>query len=253
MEGLTLTRKHKHSHKPSSSERASTTIPASPQRHAPTGPVRAELLSPAGSLEAFFAAMESGADAVYCGLQSFSARAKAKNFSLQDLGAMSAYAHSQGRKLFVTVNTLIKEAELPELIDTLAGVSEARVDAVILQDLGVWRLARNYFPELELHSSTQMTVHNVAGLNSWNRWDSAARFWRVNLVWTKSPISARIPGWNWSILFMEPCASVFPANACFLLTWAEKAATAGAVPSRVGGATVWEGSTVTIFPPMIYP
>ncbi|MCA1797433.1 MAG: U32 family peptidase, partial [Geobacteraceae bacterium] len=129
-----------------------------------TGPVSAELLAPAGSLEAFFAAMEAGADAVYCGLQSFSARAKAKNFSLQDLSAMSAYAHERGRKLFVTINTLIKEEELPYLVDMLAAVSEAQVDAVILQDLAVWRLAREHFPELELHASTQMTVHNVAGV-----------------------------------------------------------------------------------------
>ncbi|MDY0191397.1 MAG: U32 family peptidase [Desulfuromonas sp.] len=124
----------------------------------------AELLAPAGSLEAFFAAMEAGADAVYCGLQSFSARAKAKNFSLSDLSDMTAYAHQRQRKLFVTMNTLVKEAELPELIDSIAAVEQAGVDALILQDLGVWRLAREYFPQLALHSSTQMTVHNSAGV-----------------------------------------------------------------------------------------
>ncbi|MGM0416211.1 MAG: peptidase U32 family protein [Thermodesulfobacteriota bacterium] len=137
---------------------------SNPVAPAPTGPVKAELLAPAGSLEAFFAAMEAGADAVYCGLHSFSARAKAKNFSVQDLSAMSAYAHERGRKLFVTINTLVKEEELPQLVDTLFAVSEARVDAVILQDLAVWRLAREHFPELELHASTQMTVHNAAGV-----------------------------------------------------------------------------------------
>lgn len=124
----------------------------------------AELLAPAGSLEAFFAAMESGADAVYCGLQSFSARAKAKNFSLTDLAAMTGYAHKRKRKLFVTMNTLVKEQELPLLIDNLAAVEEAGVDALIIQDLGVWRTAREHFPGLELHSSTQMTVHNSAGV-----------------------------------------------------------------------------------------
>lgn len=124
----------------------------------------AELLAPAGSLEAFFAAMESGADAVYCGLQSFSARAKAKNFSLDDLSAMTRYAHERQRKLFVTMNTLVKEEELPLLIDNLAAVEEADVDALIIQDLGVWRTAREHFPNLALHSSTQMTVHNSAGV-----------------------------------------------------------------------------------------
>lgn len=124
----------------------------------------AELLAPAGSLEAFFAAMEAGADAVYCGLQSFSARAKAKNFSVDDLGGMTRFAHERKRKLFVTMNTLVKEEELPLLIDTLAAVEEADVDALIIQDLGVWRTAREHFPNLTLHSSTQMTVHNSAGV-----------------------------------------------------------------------------------------
>ena len=130
----------------------------SPQR------INAELLAPAGSLEAFFAAMEAGADAVYCGLQAFSARAKAKNFSMQDLAAMTGYAHERERKLFVTMNTLVKESELPLLIDNLAAVEEAGVDALIIQDMGVWRLAKKYFPNLPLHSSTQMTVHNSAGV-----------------------------------------------------------------------------------------
>jgi len=130
----------------------------------PNQRIDAELLAPAGSLEAFFAAMEAGADAVYCGLQSFSARAKAKNFSLTDLSAMTAYAHQRQRKLFVTMNTLVKEAELPLLIDNIAAVEQAGVDALILQDLGVWRLAREHFPNLKLHSSTQMTVHNSAGV-----------------------------------------------------------------------------------------
>ena len=123
-----------------------------------------ELLAPAGSLEAFFAALEAGADAVYCGLKSFSARAKAKNFSFADLDAMTRCAHKQDRKLFVTLNTLVKQQELAELVDTLDAISAAGVDAVILQDLAVWRLARRYFPDLPLHASTQMTVHNSAGV-----------------------------------------------------------------------------------------
>lgn len=138
-------------------------------KHSNTGRLTAELLAPAGSLEAFFAAMEAGADAVYCGLQSFSARAKAKNFSLSDLSAMTGYAHARERKLFVTMNTLVKEQELPELIDSIAAVEQAGVDALILQDLAVWRIAKQYFPGLELHASTQMTVHNVAGVKQLER------------------------------------------------------------------------------------
>jgi len=123
-----------------------------------------ELLSPAGSLEAFFAAMEKGADAVYAGLRDFSARAKAKNFTTGQMERMTAYAHSQGKKLYVTLNTLVKEAELPSLIETLAQLEAMRVDGVILQDLAVARLARRHFPGIPLHASTQMTIHNSLGV-----------------------------------------------------------------------------------------
>lgn len=125
---------------------------------------RPELLAPAGSLEAFFAALEGGADAVYTGLRDFSARAKAKNFSLADLTRMTWLVREQGKRLYVTLNTLIKENELPRLIDTLAALEEIGVDAVILQDLAVWKLARDHFPGLELHASTQLTIHNRAGV-----------------------------------------------------------------------------------------
>lgn len=127
--------------------------------------LRPELLAPAGGLPAFFAALEAGADAVYCGLTSFSARANAKNFTIAEVAQMSGYAHSLKRKLYVALNTLIKEQELPLLIDILADLSETGVDGLIIQDLSVWRLARQHFPELPLHASTQMTVHNAAGVN----------------------------------------------------------------------------------------
>ena len=127
-------------------------------------PKKPELLSPAGSLEAFFAAMEKGADAVYAGLKDFSARAKAKNFTLSQMERMTAYSHSLGKKLYVTLNTLVKEAELPSLIDTLASLEAMRVDGVILQDMAVARLAREFFPGIPLHASTQMTIHNSLGV-----------------------------------------------------------------------------------------
>ncbi|MBK5274411.1 MAG: U32 family peptidase [Desulfuromonadales bacterium] len=123
-----------------------------------------ELLAPAGSLESFFAAMEKGADAVYAGLQDFSARARAKNFSLRQMERMLAYAHSHGRRIYITLNTLVKEHELPQLVDTLAALEAMRVDGVILQDLAVARLIRNHFPTIPLHASTQMTIHNTAGV-----------------------------------------------------------------------------------------
>ncbi|MCB2180876.1 MAG: U32 family peptidase [Desulfobulbaceae bacterium] len=123
-----------------------------------------ELLAPAGSLESFFAALESGADAIFCGLKEFSARAKAINFTLEEMERLSAYAHKEGRSLYVTLNTLIKENELQRVVEVLAALASCRVDGIIIQDLGVWRLARKHFPELPLHASTQMTIHNAAGV-----------------------------------------------------------------------------------------
>ena len=123
-----------------------------------------ELLAPAGSLETFFAAMDSGADAVYVGLKDFSARAKAKNFNLSELERMLAYARHHQRRLFVTLNTLVKQQELPKLCETLSALEALQVDGIILQDLGIWHLARTHFPGLELHASTQMTIHNAAGV-----------------------------------------------------------------------------------------
>lgn len=123
-----------------------------------------ELLAPAGSLESFFAAMEKGADGVYAGLKDFSARAKAKNFTLYQMEKMTGYAHAHQKKLYVTLNTVVKESELPLLVDTLASLEAIGVDAVIIQDMAVARLAREFFPALPLHASTQMTVHNSAGV-----------------------------------------------------------------------------------------
>ncbi|KAF0221398.1 MAG: hypothetical protein FD174_536 [Geobacteraceae bacterium] len=123
-----------------------------------------ELLAPAGSLEAFFAAMEKGADAVYAGLKEFSARAKAKNLTLSQMERMIAYSHRLSRRVYVTINTLIKENELPRLVEVLSALEGMGVDGVILQDLAVARLCREFFPGIPLHASTQMTVHNSLGV-----------------------------------------------------------------------------------------
>jgi len=128
-----------------------------------------ELLAPAGSLEAFFAAVDAGADAVYTGLKDFSARAKAKNFSLADIERMTSYLHADGKRLYVTLNTLIRENELSHLIDTLSALESFGVDAVIIQDLAIWKLVKQHFPQLEVHASTQMTIHNVAGVKMLER------------------------------------------------------------------------------------
>src|SRR5262245_38689990 len=124
-----------------------------------------ELLAPAGGLEAAFAAFHFGADAVYLGLKKFSARAEAENFTLEEVDEVTAFAHSlrPRRRVFVTINTLIRQDELAELVEVVAALADVGVDAIILQDLGVYHLLRRHFPELELHASTQLAVHNRAG------------------------------------------------------------------------------------------
>ncbi|MBR0460158.1 MAG: U32 family peptidase [Victivallales bacterium] len=125
-----------------------------------------ELLSPAGTLEAGMAAFQYGADAVYLGMQDFSARADAGNFSPDELRTLLGVARkaSVPRKVYVAVNTLVREEELPRLISLLAQLEAIGVDALIVQDLAVVQLVREHFPRLPLHASTQMAVHNAEGV-----------------------------------------------------------------------------------------
>jgi len=129
---------------------------------------RPELVSPAGSFDAGCAALQYGADAVYAGLEKFSARADAENLSLDQLDRLVAYARSltPARRVYVTVNTLVLQRELGELVETLGALQELGVDAVICQDLGVQRIVRRHFPSLALHASTQMAIHNRAGVET---------------------------------------------------------------------------------------
>ena len=120
-----------------------------------------ELLAPAGSWDALRAAVENGADAVYLGGKSYSARASAANFSPEELQEALDYCHVRGVKVYVTVNTLLREDELESAVSYLADLYQWGVDAVIVQDLGLIRRAREEVPQLELHASTQMTVHNA--------------------------------------------------------------------------------------------
>ena len=122
-----------------------------------------ELLSPAGNREALIAAISCGADAVYLGYTAFGARSYAGNFDAQQLAEAVDYAHERGKKIFVTVNTLVKQCEMDDLCDVLELLCKVNADAAIVQDLGVARIARAQFPQLTLHASTQMTIHNAQG------------------------------------------------------------------------------------------
>ena len=123
-----------------------------------------ELLAPAGSLEICKAVMNAGADAVYLGGDKFGARAFAKNFTQEDLKEALDFAHMRGKKIFLTVNTLLKNKEIgTELFSYLQPLYEYGLDAVIVQDYGVFQFIRRNFPDLALHASTQMSVSNVDG------------------------------------------------------------------------------------------
>jgi putative protease len=123
-----------------------------------------ELLAPAGNAAAALAAFDAGADAVYAGLVRFNARERSENFDAGTLGGVIEYAHRQGRRVYVTLNTVIKEGELADVAGYLSQLSGLAPDAVIVQDLGVVRMLREYFPQLNIHASTQMGIHNSAGM-----------------------------------------------------------------------------------------
>jgi U32 family peptidase len=130
----------------------------------PRMPRKPELLAPAGDLDSLRAALASGADAVYFGLDDgFNARARASNFSLERLPETLAMIHRAGARAYLTVNTLVFEPELPVIERLLAAVAAAGVDALIVQDPAVALLARALCPELELHGSTQMTISSPEG------------------------------------------------------------------------------------------
>ncbi|WP_308802688.1 U32 family peptidase [Agathobacter sp.] len=123
-----------------------------------------ELLAPAGSLEILKGVIESGADAVYVGGSMFGARAYANNFTEEELLEAIDFAHLRGVKVYLTVNTLIKNSEFSKLYDYLLPYYKRGLDAVIVQDLGVVKAIHEYFPSMEIHTSTQMTVTGADGV-----------------------------------------------------------------------------------------
>lgn len=123
-----------------------------------------ELLAPAGGMAQLKAAVQSGADAVYLGAGSFSARAGAANFSYEELKEAVRYCHVYGVKVHCAINTLIKEKEFELAASTAAQINECGADAVIVQDLGLAAYIKKTFPDIELHASTQMTVTSLEGV-----------------------------------------------------------------------------------------
>ncbi len=123
-----------------------------------------ELLSPAGGREALVAAVQNGADAVYMGFGSFNARRSARNFSDEEFLAAVRYCHLRGVKVYLTLNTLVTDRELPALAETARRASEYGVDAILVQDWGVYETLRVVIPDVPLHASTQMALHTLSGV-----------------------------------------------------------------------------------------
>lgn len=123
----------------------------------------AEILAPAGGEAQLRAAVLCGADAVYLGLRGFNARAGAENFDENTLPQTVGWCHARGVRVYVTLNTLVTDRELPQWLHSLDAVAAAGVDGVLVQDLGLARIIRQRYPTLPLHASTQMTIHNLAG------------------------------------------------------------------------------------------
>ena len=119
-----------------------------------------ELLAPVGTLPAFEAALNEGADAVYVGAPGLNARALARDFTFGEIAAMTGYAHDRGKKVYVAMNSLVKEDEIRLALETLLRLARIGPDALIIQDLGILFLVRRFFPELKVHASTLMTVNN---------------------------------------------------------------------------------------------
>ena len=123
-----------------------------------------EILAPAGNMDALVGAIKGGADAVYLGVDEFNARQGATNFSEGELEDAIELAHSYGLSIYLALNIPIKQNEIQEALDILDDAYSMGIDAVIMRDLGLISYVHNLYPDLPIHASTQMTVHNTAGV-----------------------------------------------------------------------------------------
>ncbi|MBQ8545448.1 MAG: U32 family peptidase [Clostridia bacterium] len=124
-----------------------------------------EILAPAGDYDALVGAIYAGADAVYLGIGEFNARIRAENFTLESVGDAIRLAHAHGTKVYITLNTCLYDREVQKMLDSVATLYNLGADAFIVADLGVASVIRENYPEIELHASTQATIHNLDGAN----------------------------------------------------------------------------------------
>ena len=168
-----------------------------------------EILAPAGSMESMTAAFNAGADAVYMGGSRFGARAYADNPGEADLKYAIDYAHIHHKKLYLTLNTLLKEEELESAVyDFLKPYYEEGLDGVIIQDFGLFSMLKSCFPELPLHASTQMTITGT----EMARWLENEGMERIVLA-RKLKTSGKVPEWSWRFLFRGLSVTAIRASA----------------------------------------
>ncbi|MCG9751692.1 U32 family peptidase [Vibrio brasiliensis] len=136
-----------------------------------------ELLAPGGDLDSIKAAIAAGADAIYCGLDRFNARNRATNLTLDNLNGVLDLAHQHSCKIFLTLNVLILESEIPAIVRLLSQLNTTQIDGVIVQDLGLAYILKHHFPDLDVHASTQLNTHNEGQILFLNRLTAS----RVNL------------------------------------------------------------------------
>jgi len=138
---------------------------------------RIELLAPGGDIDSIKAAILAGADAVYCGLDKFNARNRAANISFDDLNGILRLAHQHNCQVFLTLNIIIVDSEIPAVVSLLNKLVNTGIDGIILQDLGLFYLISRYFNSLKIHASTQLTTHNEGQIQFLNKLNAT----RVNL------------------------------------------------------------------------
>ncbi|MCP4411746.1 MAG: U32 family peptidase [Gammaproteobacteria bacterium] len=136
-----------------------------------------ELLAPGGDVDSIKAAIAAGADAIYCGLNRFNARNRAKNITIDELNGILRLAHNNGCEVFLTLNIIIVESEIPAIISLLNKLVNTRIDGIIIQDLGLFYLLCEKFKDLKIHASTQLTTHNAGHIHFLNELSAT----RVNL------------------------------------------------------------------------
>ena len=173
-----------------------------------------EILAPAGSFDSMKAAVAAGADAVYMGGSRFGARAYAEN--PDETGMLEAlnYVHMHGRQLYMTVNTLVKEDEMDDLYDYLLPYYQAGLDAVIVQDMGVFSYIREHFPDLPVHASTQMTITGPEGAALMTRMARSASSQRVNFIGRDTPHLSGDGRGDRELCFTGLSVTVIRDNAC---------------------------------------